>query len=121
MERIALSDNINFSRLVYGMWRLTDDTDVSIEHIEKKIFLCLDQGITTFDQADIYGDYSAEEFFGRVMNQNKSLRKKIEIITKCDIVAPCGKFANEPLKHYNTSRDHIIESVDASLKNMHTD
>ena len=63
MERIILSDNINFSRLIYGMWRLTDDKDTSIEHIKKKISLCLDQGITTFDQADIYGDYSAEELF----------------------------------------------------------
>ena len=121
MERIILSDNINFSRLIYGMWRLTDDKDTSIEHIKKKISLCLDQGITTFDQADIYGDYSAEELFGEVIKVNKSVRKEIEIITKCDIIAPCGKYVDEPVKHYNSSRKHIIDSVEASLRNMNTD
>ena len=103
------------------MWRLADDKDTSVEHIGKKISLCLDQGITTFDQADIYGDYNAEELFGRVIKLNKSLRKKIEIITKCGIVAPCGKFASEPLKYYNSSAEHIINSVNASLGNMNTD
>ena len=121
MERIQLSEHINISRLVYGMWRLTDDKDNSIKHIEKKLSLCLDQGISTFDQADIYGDYSAEEVFGRVIKANKSIRKKIEIITKCDIIAPCGKYVDEPVKHYNSSRKHIIDSVEASLRNMNTD
>ena len=121
MERIQLSEYINISRLVYGMWRLTDDKDNSIKHIEKKLSLCLDQGISTFDQADIYGDYSAEEVFGRVIKANKSIRKKIEIITKCNIIAPCGRYADETLKYYNTSKEHIINSVNNSLTNMHTD
>ena len=59
MERVKLSNGIEFSRLVYGMWRLKDDSDTSIAHVQRKVELCLDQGITTFDQADIYGDYGA--------------------------------------------------------------
>ena len=42
------------------MWRLTDDNDTSAKHMEAKIQTCLDQGITTFYQADIYGGYTAE-------------------------------------------------------------
>ena len=118
MERIELSKEIHLSQIIYGMWRLTDDPNLSHEHVQKKIYLCLEQGITTFDQADIYGDYGAEEILGETLKNNKSLRNHMEIITKCDIVAPCGKFKNEPLKYYDTSKAHLNRSVDSSLKNM---
>ena len=121
MERIKLSEEIHLSRIIYGMWRLKDDPNLSHEHVQKKIHICLEQGITTFDQADIYGDYSAEEILGETLIKNKSLRNHIEIITKCDIVAPCGKFKNEPLKYYDTSKAHLNRSVNSSLKNMAID
>ena len=54
MERVKLSEKLEFSRLIYGMWRLTDDVNTSASHVETKINNCLEQGITTFDQADIY-------------------------------------------------------------------
>ena len=100
------------------MWRLSDDPNLSHERVQKKINLCLEQGITTFDQADIYGDYSAEGILGETLRKDKSLRNQMEIITKCDIVAPCGKFKNEPLKYYDTSQAHLNRSVNASLKDM---
>ncbi|MBT5066875.1 MAG: oxidoreductase, partial [Halieaceae bacterium] len=55
MERIQLAEDLQFSRLVYGLWRLADDSNTSLRHVEAKINAALDQGITTFDQADIYG------------------------------------------------------------------
>ena len=58
MERVKLSEKLEFSRLIYGMWRLADDVDTSVSHVETKINKCLEQGITTFDQADIYGGYT---------------------------------------------------------------
>jgi predicted oxidoreductase len=91
---------------------------LSHEHVQKKIHICLEQEITTFDQADIYGDYSAEGILGETLRKDKSLRNQMEIITKCDIVAPCGKFKNEPLKYYDTSQAHLNRSVNASLKDM---
>ena len=118
MERIKLSKEIHLSRIIYGMWRLSDDPNLSHERVQKKINLCLEQGITTFDQADIYGDYSAEGILGETLRKDKSLRNQMEIITKCDIVAPCGKFKNEPLKYYDTSQAHLNRSVNASLKDM---
>ena len=121
MNRVIINDTLNFSQIIYGMWRLADGQNKDVKSVSNKINLCLDQGITTFDQADIYGDYSAESLFGLALKENKSLRNKIEIVTKCGIVAPCGKYADVPVKYYDTSKDHIDASVDASLKNMNID
>jgi len=121
MKRIKINENIDFSQIIYGMWRLADGEINDTKSVTDKINLCLDQGITTFDQADIYGDYSAEALFGIALKEDKSLRNKIEIVTKCGIVAPCGKYADVPVKYYDTSKKHIDASVNASLKNMNID
>ncbi len=118
MERITLSPSLEMSRIVYGMWRLADDDDTTAANVERKINLCLDQGITTFDQADIYGGYTAEAVMGQAMKANPALRDRMEIVTKCDIVAPMGRYADAPCKYYDTSRAHIEKSVDLSLQEM---
>jgi len=104
MDRIKINDKLDFSQIIYGMWRLADGENNGVKSVKDKINLCLEQGITTFDQADIYGDYSAEEMFGLALKEDKSLRNKIEIVTKCGIVAPCGKYADVPVKYYDTSK-----------------
>jgi len=119
MDRVTLDDALDLSRLVYGMWRLGDDADTSTDHIRNKISACLDQGITTMDQADIYGGYEAEEILGNALTPE--LRNRIEIVTKCDIVAPVGRYADARVKHYDTSRAHILSSVDHSLRLMKID
>ena len=91
MERIELSPALSLSRLVYGMWRLGDDEDTSPGHVQAKIETCLEHGITTMDQADIYGAYGAEEILGNCLRDAPHLRAEIEIVTKCDIVAPMGR------------------------------
>ncbi len=121
MQRVKLSDSLEMSRLVYGMWRLGDDSDTSAAHVEAKIQACLDQGITTFDQADIYGDYGAEAVLGNALRSNPGLRQRMEIVTKCDIVAPVGRYADAKVKYYDTSRAHIVKSVDTSLSEMAID
>ena len=120
MQRTKISSSLTMSRLVYGMWRLGDDQDTSPERVRKKISSCLHQGITSFDQADIYGGYEAEEILGNAL-KGSHLRKEMEIVTKCDIVAPVGRYKNARVKYYDTSRDHILKSVDASLKLMGID
>lgn len=118
MERVNLSEAVEFSRIVYGMWRLADDADTSPSHVRAKIDACLEQGITTMDQADIYGGYAAEEVFGACLRQSPGLRDELEIVTKCDIVAPVGKYADARVKHYDTSAAHITRSVEDSLAYM---
>ena len=117
MERISLNQDINLSRIVYGMWRLGDDANTSPEHVRAKIDASLDQGITSFDQADIYGGYEAEEILGNALS-GTALRNKMEIVTKCDIIAPVGRYSDATVKYYDTSRAHIMSSVDHSLRLM---
>jgi predicted oxidoreductase len=107
-----------FSRIVAGAWRWHT---VSPETVERLALVALDEGITSFDHADIYGDHSNEESFGRVLEKNQSLRNKIELITKCDIKFPSSKRPASRIQHYDTSKEHIIWSVENSLKMLHTD
>ena len=120
MERISLNKEVSLSRIVYGMWRLGDDENTSPEHVRAKIDASLDQGITSFDQADIYGGYEAEEILGNALS-GSALRNKMEIVTKCDIIAPVGRYADARVKYYDTSRAHILASVDHSLRLMGID
>ncbi|WP_439143053.1 aldo/keto reductase [Planktotalea sp.] len=120
MERINLTSDVSLSRLIYGMWRIGDDADTSTSHVQAKIESCLSQGITTMDQADIYGGYEAEEILGNAL-KGTDLRDKIELVTKCDIVAPAGRYSDARVKYYDTSRAHIMASVEHSLRLMDTD
>ena len=121
MDRIKLSDTLEMSRIVYGLWRLGDDQDTSLAHVEKKIQLCLEQGITTFDQAAIYGGFTAEAIFGQALKASPSLRDQMEIVTKFDIIAPAGRHAEAPCKYYDTSAEAIEYSVNCSLADMGID
>lgn len=121
MEQLQIAEGLEFSQLVYGMWRLADDVDTSVKHVDAKIRAVLDQGITTFDQADIYGGYSAEDVMGTALKASPSLRHQMEIVTKCDIVIDAGRHAGARVKHYDTTSAHINESVNQSLVAMGTD
>jgi predicted oxidoreductase len=120
MERVNLGP-IEVSRLVYGMWRLADDEDTTPGHIQAKVETCLAQGITTIDQADIYGAYTAEALLGSALRAAPGLRDKLEIVTKCGIVAPVGRYAGARIKHYDTTARHVTASVDLSLRALATD
>lgn len=120
MKRVDLGP-VSLSRLVYGMWRLGDDPDTSPARVQAKVEACLAQGITTMDQADIYGGYTAEGLLGSALRAAPGLRDRIEIVTKCGIVAPVGRHAGARVKHYDTSAAHVTASVEASLREMATD
>ena len=81
---------------------------------------CVENGLYTFDHADIYGGYTTEEDFGHGFIDSKINREELIFISKCGIQMPCEK---RPLaiKHYNYSKTHIITSVEQSLKNLQTD
>ena len=121
MDRVQIAPDLDFSRIVYGMWRLGDDPNTSPAHVQAKIEACLAQGITTIDQADIYGGYMAEEILGKALIQSPSLKGMLEIVTKCDIVVDAGRHSGARVKHYDTSAGHIVASVDASLRLMGLD
>lgn len=118
MQRISLSDSLSVSRIIYGLWRHTNDQDISFQKLQSKIEACLDQGISTFDQADIYGGYTSEALLGETLKQAPHLRDSMQLITKCDIVAPIGLYSDKKIKHYDTSAQHINFSVERSLSQM---
>ena len=121
MERISFTKELTVSRIAYGMWRIAEAEDRSPEHITNKIHACLDQGLTTLDQADIYGGYCAESILGDALKATAGLRHKVEIISKCGIVAPSERYSSATVKHYDTSRAHIFAAVEQSLRDLGTD
>lgn len=118
MERVDFGQGLQLSRLVYGMWRLADDADPGPARVQAKIEACLAQGVTSFDQADIYGDYESEILLGQALRAAPGLRDQIEIITKCGIMLRSEKYPDRRVKHYDTSARHIKTAVENSLKKM---
>jgi len=108
----------SFSRIIAGAWRWHE---VSSDVVEKLIHTSLDQGITTFDHADIYGDHGNEEIFGNIIRKSPSLRSKMELVTKCGIKFASTKRPKSWAKHYDTSKEHILWSAENSLKMLGTD
>jgi predicted oxidoreductase len=106
------------SRIVVGTWRWHGLTSQQVETLIKT---SLTAGITSFDHADIYGNYSCEEIFGNVLRRNSVLRNEMEIITKCGIKLLSDKRPDHKIKHYDTSKEHIVWSVENSLKMLATD
>jgi predicted oxidoreductase len=111
-------DGLKCSRIVAGAWRWNA---VAPEVVDRLVKTSLDLGISSFDHADIYGNYDNERIFGDVVKANPSLRLKMELITKCGIKLKSDKFPDTWIQHYDTSKNHIINSVDQSLKNLGTD
>jgi predicted oxidoreductase len=110
----------NFSRIVYGAWRL-NDTPTTPKQVLDKIHACIDQGITTFDHADIYGNYACETLFGQAMAIDKRLKKITQHVSKCDIMLKSDVFPRRRVKHYDTSAAHIKASVETSLQRLNID
>lgn len=106
------------SRIVVGVWRWHT---LSQQEIDALIHAALASGITSFDHADIYGNYSGEQVFGNVLRGRPSLRDSMEIITKCGIKLLSDKRPDHWIKHYDTSKEHIIKSVENSLTMLSTD
>ena len=101
----------------WGIWGANFST---IEY-RRMIEACLENGIQSFDHADIYGDYTSEAGFGEALKENRSLRQQLKLITKCGIQMLTPNRPEHTIKSYNTSRQHILRSVETSLTNFGTD
>ena len=101
----------------WGTW----GAKFSTQEYSTLIQQCIENGITTFDHADIYGHYTTEAEFGRALALKPEIRKNIQLITKCGINLVTENRPQHTIKSYNTSAKHIISSVEQSLKNLCTD
>ena len=109
----------NYSKIIagvmkWGVWGAKLNTSKMAKLIED----CLDLGVSTFDHADIYGGHTTEEDWGLAFQESGIAREKLQIITKCGIMMQSDQRPNIKAKHYDTSKGHIINSVDTSLKNL---
>ena len=112
---------MDFSKIIVGVMRWGIwGANHSESGVQKLIETSLEEGLSTFDHADIYGGYTTEELFGNAFSGMKIGREKIQLITKCGICMPSEK-KNFPLKYYNYSKEYILNQVDESLKNLKTD
>lgn len=108
------------SRIVAGMWRMNQwamPVAARVDFIEH----CIALGVTSFDHADIYGDYGVETLFGEALRAQPSLRDRIELISKCGIRLMSPKHPGHTIQHYDTDAAHIIASAEESLRRLHTD
>jgi predicted oxidoreductase len=121
MEKIYLSDvGPKVSPVIYGFYRWDEEenTQASMERIVR---LCLELGINTFDHADVYGDYRCEELFGNLIATKSIKREDIILFTKCGLRVPHPSQAGLRTMHVDASKEHILQSLDNSLKKLRTD
>lgn len=116
MEKLQLNNEVSLSRIVQGLWRLTS-WNMKDEEVVNFIYECIKLGVTSFDTAEIYGNYEAEEAFGRALKLDPSLRSMIQIITKTGINMKSTK-RNYRIGHYDTSYDKIVASCKKSIELM---
>lgn len=104
--------------MICGYWRLME-WGMSPQQLLTFIEQHVELGVTTADHADIYGGYACEQAFGDALRLKPALRQSLELVTKCGI-ATTAKPGN-PIGHYITDRDHIVQSAEQSLRHLHTD
>lgn len=113
-----------FSRLIYGTWRILDDTDASNRSpkaLLDRFKACVDLGVTTLDTAEIYGSYRVEEAIGSALKLEPAFRDRVEIVTKCGIYVPCDFHPERKTGHYNLTAARIVKSAEKSLRLMGID
>jgi predicted oxidoreductase len=115
MNKITFSPIIT-GTMTWGVWGKNCNTKQMVELMHT----CIENNITSFDHADIYGDYTTEAAFGKAFAESKIDRQKVQFISKCGIQMQNNARKNV-VKHYDYSKDYIILSVEQSLKNLQTD
>lgn len=109
MKRITIGNSaLTASEISLGCMRMAD---LSKEDANKVINTALENGIDFFDHADIYGGGKSEEVFADAIDMNATIREKMILQSKCGIRQGFFDF----------SKEHIISSVEGSLKRLKTD
>lgn len=115
------SIELSYSKLIAGtmLWGSWGKEMTKAKRIEL-IETAYDVGISSYDHADIYGNYTTENDFGNAFSESGLSRDNVQFISKCGIAMVCE---NKPYKtkHYNYSSNYIIDSVHNSLRNLKTE
>lgn len=121
-QRIA-PNGPEFSRVVYGTWRLLDGPEAapSAQEVNRRLHCCVELGMTTIDTAEIYGGYDVEEALGAALALTPGLRDQLEIVTKAGIYVPTARHPERRTAHYNATGARLLKSLEKSLRLLRTD
>lgn len=119
MTNIPASSPLQLSPIVAGLWRIAS-WNLSVPERVRWIEQALELGITSFDHADIYGDYGAEALFGEALQAAPALRRRMQLVSKCGIRL---RSPQRPYRvnHYDASPAYVRTQVEQSLRNLRTD
>lgn len=119
MSNARASSTPQLSPIVAGLWRIAS-WNLSVPERVRWIEQALDLGITSFDHADIYGDYGAEALFGEALQASPALRRRMQLVSKCGIRL---RSAQRPYRvnYYDTSATYVRTQVEQSLRNLRTE
>ncbi|WP_233842162.1 aldo/keto reductase [Dyella sp. 2HG41-7] len=115
----AAARTFELSPIVAGLWRITD-WQLSVQERLRWIEQAMEMGITSFDHADIYGDYRAESLFGEALNTSPNLRQRMQLVTKCGVRLKSSKRPYR-INFYDTDTAYVRAEVEQSLRNLHTE
>ena len=115
-------ENITFSPIIIGAMRLGKwGAQMTTAQLEKFVEGCLELGLNDFDHADIYGHFTTEEDFGKLLKSRPDLNSKIQITTKCGIKLVAENRPDYKINSYDSSKKHILQSAENSLKYLSRD
>jgi aryl-alcohol dehydrogenase-like predicted oxidoreductase len=107
------NSGLKISEITYGNW-LTHGSQVENDVATQCVRAALDEGISTFDTADVYANTKAESVLGDALKGER--RESLEIFTK--VYWPTGPGGKNDT---GLSRKHIMESINGSLTRLQTD
>ncbi len=125
LQSLGRSD-LQVTRIAYGCmplggsWEPTPLTSETRQAAVRSIRAALDQGINFFDHADIYSRGKSEEAFSAIWQETPNLRDRILLQSKCGIRPPGEPLPDSPHR-FDFSYEHILNSVNGSLKRLKTD
>jgi len=120
MTNDSQNNLLSYPTPAIGLWRITDWKYSTTEQV-KWTEAVLDMGARVIDLADIYGNYGAEKCFGTALAAAPALRNLFFLITKCDMKLTSDKKPEHRIKHYDTSKAHLVAAAEQSLRNLNTD
>jgi aryl-alcohol dehydrogenase-like predicted oxidoreductase len=107
------NSGFKISEITYGNW-LTHGSQIENDTATQCVKAAIENGITTFDTADVYANTAAETVLGEALKGER--RQSLEIFTK--VFGPTGPKGHNDV---GLSRKHILESIDGSLGRLQTD
>jgi predicted oxidoreductase len=111
---------MELSPIVWGAWRLMQ-AQLTPQALNRWINECVAIGVTSFDHADIYGDYAAQAHFGQALALSPGLRSQVQLLSKCGVAKLSAARPALRVKTYQSSPDYIAQSIDDALLALGTD